>query len=47
MEVMVANIGIFIQIILKKVLNFLVAKQQPKSGSLSKFQVVYGLPGQC
>ena len=44
---LVANTEIFTQI-LKKVLNFLVAKlgyQQPKSGTPSKFQVAWGLPG--
>ena len=45
-QVQLATIGIFTQI-LKKVFNFLVAKsgyQQLKSGSLSKYQVVYELP---
>ena len=43
-QVLVANTGMFTQI-LKKVLNFLVAKsgyQQPKSGSSNKFHVAWG-----
>ena len=45
-QVLVANNEIFTQI-LKEVLNFLVAKlgyPKLKSGSLSRYQVVYGLP---
>ena len=48
-QVLVTNIEFFTQN-LKKVLNFLAAKsgyQKPKLGSLSKFQVAYGLPGYC
>ena len=44
-QILVANIGIFTQILLKKLVNFLVVKsgyQQPKSGSPSIFQVAWG-----